>query len=122
LSCTKEFYTNIESSYDVSGETTSEHGTWNSDEGISYNLGGRRILSLPRPRFDSNKEGIVVVGITVDRDGRVTDASPGIKGSTTLDGHLLRVSMEAALQARFEPKPDAPIVQKGTITYKFMLK
>ncbi|MFZ2286790.1 MAG: energy transducer TonB [Bacteroidales bacterium] len=97
-------------------------GSGTGDGGISYDLAGRKILSLNRPTFDSQKTGIVVVGITVDRNGRVTEATPGIKGSTTLDEYLLIVSREAAFQARFEPKPDAPLIQKGTITYNFTLR
>lgn len=93
-----------------------------SDRGISYDLAGRKILSLHLPKFDSQETGIVVVGITVNRDGRVTDATPGIKGSTTLDEYLLKASKEAAIQARFEPKPDAPIIQKGSITFSFTLR
>jgi hypothetical protein len=49
-------------------------------------------------------------------------ANPGIKGSTTLDEYLLKVAKEAAMKASFNSKPDAPAVQKGTITYNFILK
>jgi hypothetical protein len=35
---------------------------------------------------------------------------------------LLKVAKEAALNARFETKADAPSIQKGTITYNFILK
>jgi ATP-dependent Clp protease ATP-binding subunit ClpA len=52
----------------------------------------------------------------------VIQAIPGSKGSTTLDEYLLKVAKEAALKARFEAKSDAPAVQKGTITYNFMLR
>jgi hypothetical protein len=45
-----------------------------------------------------------------------------MKGSTILDDYLLRVAKEAALEAHFDAKPDAPVVQKGTITYIFKLK
>ncbi len=60
--------------------------------------------------------------MSVDRSGKVTQATPGTKGSTTLDEYLLRVAKEAALKARFDPKSDAPVIQKGTITYNFILK
>ena len=90
--------------------------------GISFDLGGRKAQSLIKPPYDLQKEGVVVVAITVDRNGRVTDATPGIKGSTTLDGDLLRLAKEAALKTRFESSNDAPIIQKGTITYVFRLK
>jgi len=91
-------------------------------DGISFDLGGRKAQSLIKPPYDLQKEGVVVVAITVDRNGRVTDATPGIKGSTTLDGDLLRLAKEAALKTRFESSNDAPIIQKGTITYVFRLK
>jgi len=91
-------------------------------EGISFDLGGRKAQSLIKPPYDLQKEGVVVVAITVDRTGRVTDATPGIKGSTTLEGDLLKLAKEAALKTRFESSNDAPIIQKGTITYVFRLK
>lgn len=95
-------------------------GTGNS--GVSYDLQGRGFQKLPNPKYDYQGEGRVVVDVSVDREGKVIQAIPGTKGSTTLDEYLLRVAKEAALEARFEAKPDAPIVQKGTITYNFILK
>lgn len=97
-------------------------GSGLGDKGISYDLQGRGFQSLPSPRYDYQEEGRVVVEVSVDRNGRVTQAVAGIKGSTTLDEYLLRVAREAAMQARFDPKPDAPAIQKGSITYNFILK
>ena len=93
-----------------------------SNKGIAYNLQGRNFQSLAPPNYDYQGEGKVVVEITVDRTGKVTEAIPGTKGSTTLDEYLLSAAKEAALKARFEPKSDAPAFQKGTITYNFVLK
>ena len=95
-------------------------GTGNS--GVSYDLAGRNFQALPPPKYDYQGEGKVVVEINVDRNGNVTSANPGAKGSTTLDEYLLNAAKEAALKAKFESKPDAPLVQKGTITYNFILK
>ncbi|MBN1108053.1 MAG: TonB family protein [Bacteroidales bacterium] len=92
------------------------------DKGISYDLGGRGHRDIPIPRYDSQEGGRVVVEVSVDRSGKVTQAVAGIKGSTTLDEYLLRAAREAALKAIFDPKPDAPAVQKGTITYNFVLR
>ncbi len=89
---------------------------------VSYNLEGRGFQSLPAPRYDYQGEGIVVVEVGVDRSGKVIQANPGAKGSTTLDEYLLSVAKEAALKARFDPKTDAPATQKGTIIYRFILK
>ena len=95
-------------------------GTGNS--GVSYELGDRGFQKLPLPQYDYQEEGKVVVEVSVDRSGKVIQAVPGIKGSSTLDEYLLKVAKEAALQAQFDTKPDAPVIQKGTITYNFILK
>jgi colicin import membrane protein len=87
-----------------------------------FTLDGRSALSLPVPQYDIQKEGKVVVEIKVDRDGNVVSATPGIKGSTTVDSYLLGVAKAAALRSRFNSKADAEPVQKGAITYIFRLK
>jgi colicin import membrane protein len=97
-------------------------GSGLGDKGISYDLKGRGSQSLPSPKYDYQGEGRVVVEVSVDRQGKVIIANPGAKGSTTLDEYLLKVAKDAALAARFETKPDAPAIQKGTITYIFILK
>lgn len=95
-------------------------GTGNN--GIEFSLGGRGFQALPEPRYDYQGEGRVVVEVSVDRQGKVIQAVPGIKGSTTLDEYLLKAAKDAAMKAQFDTKPDAPITQKGTITYNFKLK
>ena len=97
-------------------------GTGTSGNGISYNLGGRGVQKLPSPKYDYQGEGIVVVEVSVDRSGKVVQATPGVKGSTALDEYLLKVAKDAALEATFVVKQDAPVIQKGTITYNFKLK
>ena len=97
-------------------------GTGNSGNGISYDLGDRQSKNLPTPIYDYQGSGRVVVEISVDKSGKVIEAVPGVRGSTTLDEYLLRTAKEAALQATFTPKSDAPVKQKGTITYNFVLK
>jgi outer membrane biosynthesis protein TonB len=91
-------------------------------KGISYNLEGRGIQRLPLPKYDYQQGGIVVVDVLVDRTGRVVQATPGAKGSTILDDYLLRAAQTAAMEAQFDAKPDAPLNQKGSITYNFILK
>jgi TonB family protein len=94
----------------------------NTGGGISFNLAGRNPMSLPHPEYKQQVEGVVVVEVTVDKDGKVTQAVAGVKGSTTLDDALLDAARKAALKASFDRKPDAPAFQKGTITYKFRLQ
>ena len=97
-------------------------GSGPGDKGVSYDLGGRGVQRLPLPEYNYQGEGRVVVEVSVDRSGKVTQAVPGIRGSSTLDEYLLRVAKEAALKAQFDADPDAAFIQKGTITYNFILK
>jgi hypothetical protein len=92
------------------------------DSNLSFNLVERGVVSLPIPENNYQGEGRIVVEISVDRNGKVIQAVPGVKGSTTLDEYLLKVVKDAALKSLFESKSDAPAVQKGTITYSFILK
>jgi len=108
----------------LTGSTDSKvrgDGSGLGTQGTSFDLAGRKALALPEPKYDYQVEGSVVVEITVDGQGKVTSATAGVKGSTTLDANLLRVAKEAALQAKFDVKTDQ-VVQKGTITYIFKLR
>ena len=58
----------------------------------------------------------------VNREGHVTEAIPGIEGTTVQDRSLWSAAKTAALQARFDANPKAPISQEGTITYIFRLQ
>ncbi|HOS72979.1 MAG TPA: energy transducer TonB [Bacteroidales bacterium] len=96
-------------------------GSGLGDKGVSYDLGGRGVQRLPLPEYIYQTEGRVVVEIRVDRSGKVIAANPGAKGSTSLDENLLKLAKSAAEKAQFNPDPDAPFTQVGTITYIFKL-
>ncbi|NJM14151.1 MAG: hypothetical protein HC896_01085 [Bacteroidales bacterium] len=59
--------------------------------------------------------------ITVDKNGNVTNAVPGVKGSTTLNRYLLSEAKKAAMRSKFDQAPNAPAYQQGTVTYRFIL-
>ena len=89
--------------------------------GVSYNLSGRSAMSLPKPFYPGNEEGLVVVKVTVDKYGKVTNAEPGVRGSTTYNSQLIAAAKQAALKAKFNVDQNAPAFQQGTITYRFVL-
>ena len=94
-----------------------------SDGEPSARLAGRNVVgSLPLPPYGVQKSGRVVVRIRVDREGNVTEAIPGIEGTTVQDRSLWNAAKNAALQARFNANPKAPLSQEGTITYIFKLQ
>ncbi|NNC62571.1 MAG: energy transducer TonB [Eudoraea sp.] len=87
---------------------------------ISYSLVDRTSYELPPPIYTCLEGGKVVINITVDRLGYVTDASFNTNSSTTSNGCLVENAIQYALKARFNPGDKAS--QLGTITYLFQSK
>jgi len=90
--------------------------------GISFDLSGRKLLLKPSIDDRSQETGKVVVSITVDRSGNVTEARPGARGSTTTSSYLFGKAKEAAMKAKFNASPEAADIQKGTMTFVFLVK
>jgi TolA protein len=105
------------------GSTSSNNykGKGLGEKGISYSLDGRSAVAVPKPAKTFQESGKVVVEITVDKNGKVINARPGIAGSTTSSSALFAAAQKAALRAKFNPDPNAPAFQQGTITYLFEL-
>lgn len=83
-----------------------------------FDLGGRGMVgSLPRPAFDRNTSGKVVVLITVDAAGLVKSATIG-QGTTISDQQIRNSAKEAALKARFKAVSGSSLTP-GKITYYF---
>ena len=86
-------------------------------------LAGRSVNgTLPRPSYNVQKSGKVVVAIWVDNYGQVQKAVAGVDGTTVSDKTLWQAARKAALGAHFNMSADAPAMQEGTITYIFNLK
>ena len=86
-------------------------------------LQGRSVVgTLPKPSYNAQLEGIVVVQVKVDQYGNVTEAIPGVEGTTVTDRSLWNAARAAAMKAHFNMSADAPVLQTGTITYKFKLQ
>ena len=84
------------------------------------NLKGRSIVgSLPKPAYEVREAGFVVVRIKVDQYGNVTEAVPGVEGTTITDEGLWKACRSSASMAHFNASADAPVIQTGTITFKF---
>jgi TonB family protein len=96
-------------------------GAGGNGNGVSFSLAGRSSRQLPPPNKNFTEKGTVVVTIYVNRSGSVTRVIAGTKGSTTSNLQLLQLAEQAARQAKFSPKEDAPEEQKGSITYIFEL-
>lgn len=89
-----------------------------SSGGNSWKLAGRNLIGkLATPTYTSNEEGVVVVEIRVNAEGRVISAQAG-SGTTISDKSVQRAAEEAARKAVFSKGNNDAI---GTITYRFKL-
>lgn len=89
------------------------YGTWD--------LGGRDMEgSLPRPVYNVQEEGCVVVTVVVNPDGNVISTDIN-KRTTTTSIELRNAARKAAAMTKFS-RSSRPENQSGTITYYFRLK
>lgn len=96
-------------------------GHGGSGDGPSYDLGGRGAKSISSPSKDISEEATIVVDIWVDKEGRVQRAEIG-KGTTTTNSDMRASALQAARNSVFVKDDKAADLQKGTITYNFIIR
>ena len=89
--------------------------------GKGYGLNGRNLQSNGKVVQDCNQEGTVVVRITVNNNGEVVQAEPGVKGSTNTHPCLLEPARKTALLHKWFPDNNAPAEQIGFVVIQFKL-
>ncbi len=109
---------------------TSQSGSGVADKGAAgssagWSLEGRSIVGNGgRPVMPSRVpdiRGTVVVEITVNAAGMVTEAKVRLRGTNVVDNTLQSAALQAARKTRFNALGGVPD-QKGTITYHFDVK
>lgn len=123
--------TQLGSQGNTQGEGLQGSPDGNSDAGAaegvggygSFSLGGRSLGpgGLPRPAYNVQEEGRVVVDITVNPAGQVIATEINLQQTNTVNPTLRRAAEEAAKKARFN-EVIGTTNQRGTITYLFELK
>lgn len=89
--------------------------------GVGYGLGGRGKPSRDIYKQNCNEYGLVVVRIEVNRQGKVTKAVPGIKGTTNTHPCLLGPAKKIAESHKWPSDPNAPTRQIGFVSINFDL-
>lgn len=84
----------------------------------SFNMTGRDPLDNPVPTYRCKTQGKVVVLITINNLGQVTEAKID-EGKSTMDDCLRNESEKYALKWKFNYKADAQKKQDGTIIFTF---
>ena len=99
-----------------------------SSNGNDWSLSGRDLRgAIPRPEYNTNVEGIIVVSIRVDENGNVISATTNGKyekekgkniTTNITDRTLLEMTLAAAKKVKFSPGKNNVY---GTIIYNFKL-
>ena len=111
--------------YAKQGEENLANGTGGGlnsmgNDQLDEGLRGRGLVgSLPVPAYPGNVSGKIVIRVTVDQHGKVTNATYEPKGSTSSDAGLISAAIVAAKRAQFTESRS--YMQGGTITYNFKL-
>lgn len=105
------------------GQAKGNTGSGRTEGKPNAHVQGRSTVgNIPRPTYNVQESGTVVVDIWVDNYGNVVKAVPGGDGTTVLNKALNAAARNAAMETHFNMSTDAPAMQEGTITYYFNLK
>lgn len=85
-------------------------------------LDGRPVVHKEFPKAPENVSGKIIVEFRADREGNVIYAKAGVRGTTINDAALWAECESAAKRSKFKSKSDAAAEEKGTITYKFVVR
>ncbi len=89
--------------------------------GSGYGLRGRGKPSREIVQQKCNEEGRVVVKITVNRNGNVIDAEPGVRGTLNSASCLFEPAKKTALSYKWPANSKAPAKQVGFVVINFSL-
>lgn len=90
----------------------------------SWQLDGRSMLPGYGTKIKTTtQEGIVVLNIWVDRNGKVTKVQPNLRESNTTSQYLINLATNDVLNNfKYNGDPKASIEQRGKVRYDFRLK
>lgn len=115
---------------DDSGEGNQGNPNGSDGKGVlgggsgSWQLDGRSMLPGYGTKISTTREeGIVVLNIWVDKQGRVTRVLPNLKESNTTSQYLINLAKTDVLENFvFNADPSAAVEQRGKVRYVFQLK
>ena len=87
---------------------------------IYFSLEGREVVHLEVPVYRCQGGGLVKLDIRVHRRGKVEWVSVDTAESETSDKCLLDAAKAAAMKTRFTLNQAAPLLQQGSLSYRFI--
>lgn len=105
---------------DNSSNKIGANSSVNRNSSVSYSLKDRKDEILPPPVYLCEENGKIVINISVNSSGAVTETSVNKAASTSNNNCLIDSALEYAQSARFNSASNPK--QIGTITYIFVAK
>ena len=104
----------------VSEQDARSEGAIEGPTNISYRLENRYDTYIYVPVYLCEFGGEVTVNIVVDQSGKVAGAKVDQESSKTTDPCLLKAAVQAAYASRFNNTQQAPKLQTGAMTFRFI--
>ena len=104
-------------SVSVEGAEEAIGGKGNSSDG--YELGDRKVIRKPKPKYVCNETGRVVIRVWVNAEGETYKAELDLKNTTDTSPCLVREAKAAALKTNWLADENAMPTQIGSIIYNF---
>jgi hypothetical protein len=101
-------------------EEIEEEQVYTGATNIYYSLEGREVVHLEVPVYKCEGGGLVKLDIRVNRRGKVEFVSVDTAETEVKDDCLLNAARNAANKTRFTLNQAAPLLQSGTLTYRFI--
>lgn len=90
-------------------------GTPGGGSTIGHNISNRKIVERPDPNATFREGGNVVIRVTVNREGRITNHRVVSSANST----IRNLAVQKLKSVRFNASPSAPAEQFGNITFRF---
>ncbi len=101
-------------------EKIEEEQIYKGATNIYYVLDNRKVVKLEVPVYKCEGGGLVKLDIRVNRRGKVEWVSVDTAESNTTAPCLLNAAKEAAMKTRFTLNQAAPLLQQGSLSYRFI--
>lgn len=102
---------------DIQGTDDEFDGGVGSSDG--YELANRRAIRKPKPKYNCNKTGVVVIRVWVNTEGETYKAELDLKNTTDTSPCLVNEAKAAALETTWLADANATPTQIGSIIYNF---
>ena len=100
--------------------TNNYDGTGSGNGGNLSGLGQRKFINKPSVNYTGRLAGKIVVDITVDKNGNITSATAGARGTTLSDGPLFKKCEDAVMRSRVT-SVESGLDQQGQVVFVFKL-